>query len=40
MMCLAHAVLGDAYKTAVIELNASDDRFPSLWNVRLEELML
>ena len=30
MLCLAHAMLGDAYKTAVIELNASDDRFYSL----------
>ena len=26
IMCLAKAMLGDAYKNAVIELNASDDR--------------
>ena len=26
-MCLAKAMLGDSYKTAVIELNASDDRY-------------
>ena len=24
--CLAHEMLGDAYKEAVLELNASDDR--------------
>lgn len=36
MLCLAHAMLGDAYKTAVIELNASDDRFDSIWKVMPE----
>jgi DNA polymerase III delta prime subunit len=25
--CLAHALLGDAYKEGVLELNASDERF-------------
>jgi replication factor C subunit 2/4 len=31
--CLAHALLGDAYKEGVLELNASDERsafFPIL----------
>ena len=30
--CLAHQLLGDAYKEGVLELNASDERFES-WNV-------
>lgn len=25
--CLAHALLGDAYKEGVLELNASDERY-------------
>jgi replication factor C subunit 2/4 len=25
--CLAHAMLGDAYKEGVLELNASDERY-------------
>jgi replication factor C subunit 2/4 len=25
--CLAHQMLGDAYKDAVLELNASDERY-------------
>jgi replication factor C subunit 2/4 len=25
--CLAHAVLGEAYKEGVMELNASDERY-------------
>ena len=29
--CLAHQLLGDAYKEGVLELNASDERFES-WN--------
>ena len=27
--CLAHALLGDAYKEGVMELNASDERYDS-----------
>lgn len=27
--CLAHALLGDAYKEGVLELNASDERYDS-----------
>jgi replication factor C subunit 2/4 len=27
--CLAHALLGDAYKEGVLELNASDERYVS-----------
>ena len=33
-------MLGDAYKNAVIELNASDDRFLVLSNGDIEESML
>jgi DNA polymerase III delta prime subunit len=28
--CLAHQLLGDAYKEGVLELNASDERFAAL----------
>lgn len=28
--CLAHQLLGDAYKEGVLELNASDERFATL----------
>lgn len=31
--CLAHQLLGDAYKEGVLELNASDERF-EYWNTR------
>jgi DNA polymerase III delta prime subunit len=31
--CLAHALLGDAYKEGVMELNASDERWVPLLNV-------
>ena len=35
--CLAHQLLGDAYKEGVLELNASDERsgFPPTLNVLL-----
>ena len=46
--CLAHQLLGDAYKEGVLELNASDERFKSCGThrllpfliLRIEELML
>lgn len=33
--CLAHAMLGDAYKEGMLELNASDERYASLFSVSL-----
>jgi len=35
--CLAHQLLGDAYKEGVLELNASDERsgFQNAWNFSL-----
>lgn len=45
--CLAHQLLGDAYKQAVLELNASDERWacvtysdsPTNWSLTTEVLM-